>query len=103
MRIITQSEIDRFVEYEMRIPVREKSRVGMKIGIPDKLHFSGRKNAEKWSIVGMTGISSGWISNYEDFMIGNDMFKSEGGVWYAHENILKYPWSVRYGIKEIED
>jgi hypothetical protein len=102
VRIITQSEIDIFVKYIMRNPVRETGKVGTKIGIPDKLHFSGRKSAEIWSIVEMTGISSGWVRNYEDFMIGNDMFKREGGVWYAHENILKYPWSVRYGIREIE-
>jgi len=104
MRIITQSEIDRFVEYRMRNPPRQTGKVGIKIGIPDVLHFYGRKDSELISIVQMTGCLFSMIeNNYEDFTLGKSSFQMDG-VWFAHENILnkKFPWSVDYGIEEID-
>ena len=95
MRIISQSEFDRFVEYNMKDPILcyDKPRQV----IPSGLDFLGRKKSERKGFFDMTSI---WIDKnpFGEDTNFNDWFKyfklgririSKGGVWFAHENILK--------------
>ena len=94
MRLISQSEIDSFVNYNMIDPVLcfNKSRHS----IPTGLEFVGRKGAERKSIFDMTGIwvqidPTEWSEWFKEFISGYETIYIEGGVRFAHENMLNEP------------
>lgn len=95
MRLMSQNEIDSFVNYNMIDPVLcfEKSRQS----VPSGLDFLGRRGAERKSIFDMTGIwvqidLKEWSEWFEEFLSGYISIHINDGVRFAHENMLNEPW-----------
>lgn len=94
MRLISQSEIDSFVNYNMIDPVLCFNK--RRQSVPDGLEFLGRRGAERKSIFDMTGIwvqidLKEWPKWFEKFISGYRSIHIVGDVRFAHENMLNIP------------
>jgi hypothetical protein len=95
IRLISQSEINSFVNYNMIDPVLCFSK--RRQSVPDGLEFLGRRAAERKSIFDMTGIwvqidLAEWPDWFKEFISGYRSIYIDGGVRFAHENMLNEPW-----------